>query len=454
MAAAEPKPPAGAATARRLARSCWSAFWDYETPKVIVVKNRRLGVVYRLVQLLILLYFVWYVFIVQKSYQDRETGPESSVITKVKGITSSEHKVWDVEEYVKPPEGGSVFSIITRIEVTPSQTLGTCPESVRVTNATCDSDEDCEAGHLDMLGNGVRTGRCVPYYHGVFKTCEVSGWCPVEDGASVSQFLGKMAPNFTILIKNSIHYPKFQFSKGNIENRKNGYLKRCTFDEVSHLYCPIFKLGFIVEQAGENFTELAHWGGVIGVIINWDCDLDLSASKCNPKYSFRRLDPKHIPASSGYNFRFAKYYKINGSTTRTLIKAYGVRIDVIVHGQGSFLCDWILLTFMNKNKVYSHKKFDKVCTPRNSSGNWPVTLALVLGQAPPPPCPCSDEDPGQAGTAQDEGQSQAQAAPPPQPRPTCDPPKQMVDVPERGTGPGPGASQDSTLTDPRGLAQL
>lgn len=29
----------------------------------------------------------------------------------------------------------------------------------------------------------------------------------------LSQFLGKMAPNFTILIKNSIHYPKFQFSK-------------------------------------------------------------------------------------------------------------------------------------------------------------------------------------------------------------------------------------------------
>lgn len=28
-----------------------------------------------------------------------------------------------------------------------------------------------------------------------------------------SQFLGKMAPNFTILIKNNIHYPKFKFSK-------------------------------------------------------------------------------------------------------------------------------------------------------------------------------------------------------------------------------------------------
>ncbi|KAM5311917.1 P2X purinoceptor 2 isoform 1-T1 [Glossophaga mutica] len=476
MAAAEPKPPAGVAAARRLARGCWSAFWDYETPKVIVVKNRRLGVVYRLVQLLILLYFVWYVFIVQKSYQDRETGPESSVITKVKGITSSEHKVWDVEEYVKPPEGGSVFSIITRIEVTPSQTPGTCPESVRVSNATCDSDEDCVAGELDMLGNGVRTGRCVPYYHGASKTCEVSGWCPVEDGASVSQFLGKMAPNFTILIKNSIHYPKFQFSKGNIENRKDGYLKRCMFDEVLHLYCPIFRLGFIVERAGENFTELAHTGGVIGVIINWDCDLDLPASNCNPKYSFRRLDPKHIPASSGYNFRFAKYYKINGNTTRTLIKAYGIRIDVIVHGQagkfsliptiinlataltsigvGSFLCDWILLTFMNKNKVYSHKKFDKVCTPKDSPGSWPVTLALVLGQAPPPPCPCST-DPSRP---QEEGQSQAQVIPSPRPCPTSALSEQMVDIPDRGAGPGPWASepsqQDSALTDPRGLAQL
>ncbi|XP_074212655.1 P2X purinoceptor 2 isoform X2 [Camelus bactrianus] len=375
--------------------------------------------------------------------------------------------------------GGSVFSIITRIEVTPFQSLGTCAESMRVNSATCDSDEDCVAGQLDMLGNGLRTGRCVPYYHGSSKTCEVTGWCPVEDGASVSQFLGKMAPNFTILVKNSIHYPKFQFSKGNIEHRKDGYLKHCTFHEVSDLYCPIFKLGYIVEQAGENFTELAHTGGVIGVIINWDCDLDLSASKCNPKYSFRRLDPKHVPASSGYNFRFAKYYKINGSTTRTLIKAYGIRIDIIVHGQagkfsliptiinlataltsigvGSFLCDWILLTFMNKNKVYSHKKFDKVCTPRHSSGSWPVTLALVLGQAPPPPYPCST-DPGEAGHLQGEGQSQEGAVPPPRPRPTSAPSEQMVDAPSRGAGPGLCASQpsqqDYTLTDARGLAQL
>uniref|UniRef100_A0A8C9PER4 P2X purinoceptor n=1 Tax=Spermophilus dauricus TaxID=99837 RepID=A0A8C9PER4_SPEDA len=400
-----------------------------------------------------------YVFIVQKSYQDSETGPESSIITKVKGITTSEHKVWDVEEYVKPPE------------VRPA------PLSIRVHNATCHSDNDCVAGELDMLGNGLRTGRCVPYYHGASKTCEVSGWCPVEDGASVSQFLGTMAPNFTILIKNSIHYPKFQFSKGNIEGRKDDYLKHCTFDYVFDPYCPIFKLGFIVEQAGENFTELAHRGGVIGAIINWDCDLDLSASECNPKYSFRRLDPKHIPASSGYNFRFAKYYKINGTTTRTLIKAYGIRIDVIVHGQagkfsliptiinlataltsigvGSFLCDWILLTFMNKNKVYSHKKFDKVCTPRQSTSSWPVTLALALGQALPPPRHCSQAQPPSPLSGQ-QGAKLGPAVWPPRPCPVSSLSEQMVDAPDQHAGLPTSrmAQQDSTPADPRGLAQL
>ncbi|XP_059749882.1 P2X purinoceptor 2 isoform X4 [Balaenoptera ricei] len=407
MAAAEPKPPAGTAAARRLARGCWSAFWDYETPKVIVVRVHR-----------------------AEELPGQRDGPREL-----------RHHQGQGHHLVR------------------AQSVG--------------------RGGVRETPRGLRTGRCVPYYHGSSKTCEVSGWCPVEDGASVSQFLGKMAPNFTILIKNSIHYPKFQFSKGNIESRKDGYLKHCTFHEVSDLYCPIFKLGYIVEQAGENFTQLAHAGGVIGVIINWDCDLDLSASKCNPKYSFRRLDPKHVPASSGYNFRFAKYYKINGSTTRTLIKAYGIRIDVIVHGQagkfsliptiinlataltsigvGSFLCDWILLTFMNKNKVYSHKKFDKVCTPGPSSGSWPVTLALVLGQAPPPPYPCS-ADPGQAGRPQGEGQSQAWAVPPAWPCPTSALSEQMVGAPRRGAGPGLGASepspQDCTLTDARGLAQL
>lgn len=46
-------------------------------------------------------------------------------------------------------------------------------------------------------------------------------------------------------------------------------------------------------------------GGVIGIQIEWDCDLDKAPSECNPRYSFSRLDNKFSEnsISSGYNFR-------------------------------------------------------------------------------------------------------------------------------------------------------
>ncbi len=46
-------------------------------------------------------------------------------------------------------------------------------------------------------------------------------------------------------------------------------------------------------------------GGILGIIIDWSCDLDWWAKKCYPKYSFRRLDNKN-PVNNvapGYNFR-------------------------------------------------------------------------------------------------------------------------------------------------------
>ncbi|KAM4810318.1 P2X purinoceptor 2 [Rhinophrynus dorsalis] len=359
--------------------------WEYETPKVIVVKNPHLGTIYRLLQLLIIVYFVWYVFVVQKGYQALETGPESSVITKVKGISISKahrgaKKIWDVAEYVKPPEGGSIFSIITRIESTKLQTLGTCPESRTVPNALCISDEDCNRGEMHLLGNGEQTGRCIIAGRGSLKTCEVFAWCPLEDESVTSESLHEFVPNFTVFIKNNIHFPRFEFSKGNIEGQ-GSMLRNCTYHPTKSPSCPIFTVGFIVNEAGVNFTEMAQKGGIIGVIINWNCNLDLHPSKCQPQYSFRRLDMQS-KASSGYNYRFAKYYNRNDTESRILIKVYGIRIDVIVHGQagkfsliptiinlataltsigvGSVLCDWILLNFMNKNSMYSTRKFDEV----------------------------------------------------------------------------------------------
>ena len=47
-------------------------------------------------------------------------------------------------------------------------------------------------------------------------------------------------------------------------------------------------------------------GGVIGIQIEWDCDLDKAPSECYPRYYFNRLDNRFSgnSISSGYNFRY------------------------------------------------------------------------------------------------------------------------------------------------------
>ena len=58
-------------------------------------------------------------------------------------------------------------------------------------------------------------------------------------------------------------------------------------------------------------------GGVIQIIIEWNCDYDFG-KECLPKYSFRRFDIpfKQTATSSGFNFRY--YY----STFKNLLCSF------------------------------------------------------------------------------------------------------------------------------------
>ncbi|KAG7263402.1 hypothetical protein CRUP_007408, partial [Coryphaenoides rupestris] len=269
-------------------------FWDYETPKVMVVKNRSLGLIYRGVQFLVLTYFICL---------------------------------------------SSPATVCHRL-----------------------------SRHAVLLSNlcvpaGRRTGRCVQYYDRNFKTCEIQAWCPVEEYGAVREPPLLEAINFTVLIENSIFFPMFKVTRINTKaaskkRERRRYLNRCHYDKEKEPYCPIFRLGYIADQARENFTELCRTGGVIGVFINWQCDFDVDAANCKPTYSFRLLDTRKDLPTAGYYYRFAKYYSKDGVESRTLIKAYGIRLDIIVHGHCSIICDWIMLTFIDKNEVYSEKKFD------------------------------------------------------------------------------------------------
>uniref|UniRef100_A0A673WVK3 P2X purinoceptor n=1 Tax=Salmo trutta TaxID=8032 RepID=A0A673WVK3_SALTR len=370
-------------------QSCQSCFFEYETERMIVVKSKVVGSVFRLIQFLILVYVIGYVCVVQKSYQETDSVI-SSVTTKVKGtgFTNTSDlgaRVWDVADYNIPPQGDSSFFVLTNMIVTPNQTQSTCPELPNQ-STICMSDSDCLEGSNDVRGNGIQTGLCMNYKETV-KTCEVLSWCPLEIDINLPEHaLLAAAEDFTVLIKNSVTYPKFNFHKRNIlPDVNSSYLKQCEFNRKTDPYCPIFRLKDMVSEAEEDFQTMAIRGGVLGIMIDWSCDLDWPEHHCGPKYSFRRLDNK-IPENNvapGYNFRFAKYYKTtDGRETRTLIKAYGILFDVIVFGTaGKFnmvptivnlgaaltflslvssvkwICNWFLLTCTKRRDYYSKHKF-------------------------------------------------------------------------------------------------
>ncbi|XP_029115542.1 P2X purinoceptor 7 [Scleropages formosus] len=311
---------------------------QYETAKLVRIRSARLGSLKWALNALIFL-FIGIMLFWNKEYQEHDLVV-SSVTTKVKGVALTQvpevgEMLWDMVDHSGTFQGKNSFFVITNVIVTKKQKQGKCPEGVP-NGRLCQSDADCNKGEWDQSSHGVQTGACVKS-DVTKKTCEVFTWCPVENKRKPPRpALLMAAENFTVLIKNNIRFPAFSYIKRNIlPDMKESYLKSCTFNRRSDPLCPIFRLGDIVQEAKENFTEMAVEGGVMGIQINWDCDLDRLFHKCRPSYSFRRLDEKETNRTlyPGLNFRFAKYYTENGVETRTLYKAYGIRFDVMVFGK-------------------------------------------------------------------------------------------------------------------------
>ncbi|XP_016347775.1 P2X purinoceptor 3-like [Sinocyclocheilus anshuiensis] len=229
-------------------------FFVYETAKSVVVKSWSVGIINRVVQLLIILYFICWVFIHEKGHQLRDTGIESAVMTKVKGLGKFNNRVMDVADYVVPSQGGSSFSVITSMVSTANQTQGRCPETDH--KFKCTTDDDCMAKLDSNLGNGIITGTCLNNNNETTGWCEIEGWCPAEDD-NVSENPMKEVENFTIFIKNSIRFPLFNVTRGNFPSSLNqSYIQSCYYDPVDHPFCPVFKVGDILRHINQSLDSI------------------------------------------------------------------------------------------------------------------------------------------------------------------------------------------------------
>nr|KAG5695479.1 hypothetical protein BaRGS_011321 [Batillaria attramentaria] len=122
-----------------------------------------------------------------------------------------------------------------------------------------------------------------------------------------------------------------------------------------------------------------YLGGVIQILITWDCNLDNDVEDCLPEYSFRRLDRGDYKLSRGFNFRYADHYKLGNTSARTLYKAFGIRFVITLQGQaGKFsifplftnigagvallsiatvVCDVIVLYILKARHFYRDNKY-------------------------------------------------------------------------------------------------
>ncbi|KAM6165501.1 P2X purinoceptor 7 [Erethizon dorsatum] len=320
--------------------SCWNDVFQYETNKVTRIQSMNYGTIKWFLHMIVFSY-VSFALVSDKMYQRKEPVI-SSVHTKVKGVAEvteevvdgmkkSVRRVFDTADYTLPLQGNSFF-VMTNYLKTEGQEQGLCPE-YPTRRTLCSSDRGCKKGWMDPQSKGIQTGRCV-VYSGTKKTCEVSAWCPIEAMEEAPRpALLSGAENFTVLIKNNVDFPGHNYTTRNI---LPGLNTSCTFHRTRSPRCPIFRLGDIFRDAGDNFSDVAIKGGIMGIEINWDCNLDRWSHHCRPKYSFRRLDDKTANESlyPGYNFRYARYYRENNVEKRTLIKVFGIRFDILVFGTG------------------------------------------------------------------------------------------------------------------------
>lgn len=121
-----------------------------------------------------------------------------------------------------------------------------------------------------------------------------------------------------------------------LPNITNQYISKCNYEDYKDPYCPVFKVDYILNKAEPDIDEKYQMllkGGVIQILIEWNCNLD-TTKDCLPKYSFRRFDIpfKETSTSSGFNFRFADKFKVDNIEKRILYKAFGLRFVISVTG--------------------------------------------------------------------------------------------------------------------------
>jgi hypothetical protein len=278
----------------------------YETVKWVRVLDRRLGLVYYTVLILIIAYVVIYVCIIEKQYLDFEKSSGWIVVQVLNHQKSDLGITWDVYDRItNPGEQGAVF-IPTRILITKGQTQEGFCESIM---HSCTTPEEC-----DIDNEMLQKSECVNGH------CMRRQWCPAEDpSAATTQTQYLEFGNVELWFSTYVHYHKFQ-------------LDVATTDERSEIMYPMkrantYPLHDLIRMANLDPEEVIENGALLIANALLYCDLD--ADSCDSK-----IETINVDTRSGYNYAFTHVYFEDGVRKRDVLRMYGIRVLAFATGFG------------------------------------------------------------------------------------------------------------------------
>jgi len=279
----------------------------YETVKWVRVLDRRLGLVYYTMLIIIVIYIVLYVCIIEKQYLDFEKSSGWIIVQVLNHQKSDTGINWDTYDRItNPGEQGAVF-IPTRILTTRGQTQDSFCEAIV---HTCKKNEDCDIGNEMLQKSQCTNGHCMRRQ-----------WCPDENpeaATTETQYLE--FGNVELWFSTYVHYHKFQLDVATTDERKEILypMKRAN----------TYPLHDLIRMANLDPEEVIENGGIMIANALLNCDLD--TGECGSKMETINVDTK-----SGYNYAYNHIYFEDGVRKRDVLRMYGIRILAFATGFGS-----------------------------------------------------------------------------------------------------------------------
>lgn len=278
----------------------------YDTVKLAKIANPRLGVLYCVVQLIIVAYVLIYVFFIQQGYQDSEKTTGWVLCKVSKPQLDNTGFSWDSYARVtNPGESGGVF-IPTKILITRGQRQdGFCPSP----NYKCQTGADCDIGNP-----AVQKKECIA------AQCSRRQWCPAEDIArSTTEVRTLDLSNVELTFQANLRYQKFGVEVSTAESDVATYYPT----KQANTY----KLRDILKMTNYNAKDLVDNGAVMMLNTMFNCDLDQGS--CDIVVQTANVD-----TVTGFNYVHTNFYYEDGIRKRDAFRMFGIRILTSATGVG------------------------------------------------------------------------------------------------------------------------